>query len=148
MKNVLPILLLTMGYANAQSVVQSVNAGSLVTASSSVSVGEIIVVPENQNQSQSGLIGILAQNGQLEVPEFQLASKVVAYPNPTTAGITFKTELNLIGEKAMVFDQSGKLVLQRLIGSENTLDLSALQSGIYLIQFENKKFNPFKIVKH
>lgn len=39
-----------MGYVQAQSVVQRVNSGSLVTASSSVSVGEIVVVPQNPNQ--------------------------------------------------------------------------------------------------
>ncbi|NUY82448.1 T9SS type A sorting domain-containing protein [Flavobacterium sp. MAH-1] len=148
MRKLTPILLLSMGCASAQSLVQTVNSGSLVTASSSVSVGEIVVVPVNPIQSQSGLIGILTQNGQLEVAEFSPAPKVVAYPNPTTAGISFKTDLNLIGEKVSVFDQSGKLVLQRLIGGENNLDLTSLSSGIYLIQFENKKFNAFKIVKH
>lgn len=148
MKKVLLITLLSAGYASAQSVVQSVNSGSIIAASGSVSVGEIVVVPVNPNQSQSGLIGILAQNSQLEVPHFSAATNVVAYPNPTTAGIAFKTDLNLIGEKASVFDQSGKLVLQRLIGSENTLDLSALGTGIYMIRFENQKFNSFKIVKH
>ncbi|RZJ69791.1 hypothetical protein [Flavobacterium sp.] len=44
------ITLLSMGYVQAQSVVQRVNSGSLVTASSSVSVGEIVVVPQNPNQ--------------------------------------------------------------------------------------------------
>ncbi|MBD3583582.1 T9SS type A sorting domain-containing protein [Flavobacterium selenitireducens] len=147
MKKAVLLLLLSAGYAEAQSVVQSVNSGSIIGTSGSVSVGEIVVVPVSPNQSQSGLIGILAQNSQLEVTDFSPAPNVVAYPNPTTAGISFKTERNLIGEKVSIFDQSGKLVLQRLIGSENNLDLSSLGTGIYMIRFDNKTFNSFKIVK-
>jgi len=148
MKKALLIILLSAGYAKAQSVVQTVNSGSIVSGSGAVSVGEIVVVPVNPNQSQSGLIGILSQNSMLEVAEFSPAANVVAYPNPTTAGITFNTQRILLGEKVSVFDQSGKLVLQRLIGGDNNLDLSTLGTGVYMIAFENKTFNSFKIVKH
>lgn len=132
----------------AQSVMQSVNSGSIITSNSSVSVGEIIVVPENPNQSSSGIIGIFAQNNQtLEVPQLELSGKVTVFPNPTTAGITFKTEVNLSNEKVSVYNLSGQLVAKKQINESNSMDLSELKAGVYLIQFTDKKIKSFKIIK-
>lgn len=132
----------------AQSVMQSVNSGSIVTSSSSVSIGEIIVVPENQNQSNSGIIGILAQNNQtLEVPQLELSTKIIVFPNPTTATVTFKTEVNLLNEKISIYNLSGQLIAKKQINESNSVDLSELKAGVYFIQFNNKKINSFKIIK-
>lgn len=132
--------------ANAQSVIQSVNSGSIVGTTSSVSVGEIVVVPANENQTGSGLIGILTQT-QLEVKELELSEKIRVYPNPTTSVIYFQTETNLTDERISVFNLAGQLVSQKQVMSENSLDLSDLSAGIYLIQFSNKNINSFKIIK-
>jgi hypothetical protein len=51
-----------VGICAAQSLVQSVNSGSLIAAILPVSVGEIVVNPVNPTQASSGLIGILAYN--------------------------------------------------------------------------------------
>jgi hypothetical protein len=140
-------LLITSICASSQSVIQSVNSGSVISNSSSVSIGEIVVVPVNQTQSSSGLIGILTQT-QLEVPELEVSDKITVFPNPTMSTIYFKTEVNLIDEKVSVFNLSGQLISQKQITGENALDLSELSSGIYLILFTNKKINSFKIIKH
>lgn len=149
MKRILLFTCLAFGLSGkAQSVMQSVNSGSIITASSSVSVGEIIVVPENQNQSSSGIIGIFAQNNQsLEVPQLELSGKVVVFPNPTTASVTFKTDINLLNEKVSVYNLSGQLVAKKQINESNSMDLSELKAGVYLIQFNNKRINSFKIIK-
>lgn len=133
--------------ANSQSVIQSVNSGSVISTSSSISVGEIVVVPQNQTQSSSGIIGILTQT-QLEVPELELSEKITVFPNPTTSVIYFKTDTNLENEKITVFNLSGQLVAQKQIMGENALDLSDLSAGIYLIQFSSKNIKSFKIIKH
>ena len=147
MKRLLLFSVLITGLsASSQSVIQSVNSGSLISSGSSVSVGEIVVVPENQTQSSSGIIGILTQT-QLEVPELELSDKITVYPNPTTSFIYFQTESNLVNEKISIFNVSGQLVAQKQITGDNALDLSELSNGIYLIQFTNKNVKSFKIIK-
>ncbi len=133
--------------ANSQSVIQSVNSGSVISSNSAVSIGEIVVVPQNQNQSSSGIIGILTQT-QLEVKEFDLTAKIKVYPNPTTSVIYFQTETNLADEKVSIFNLSGQLVSQKQISGDNALDLTELSTGVYLIRFTNKNINSFKIIKH
>lgn len=147
MKQLLLFPLLAVGLsANSQSVIQSVNSGSIIGTGGSVSVGEIVVVPQNQSSSSSGIIGILVQT--LEVPQLELSDKITVFPNPTTATVYFQTGINLIDEKISVFNLSGQLVSEKKITADNSLDLSELSNGIYLIQFSNKKINSFKIIKH
>ena len=138
--------LFVMLSASSQSVIQSVNSGSIIGTSGSVSVGEIVVIPENQSSSSSGIIGILVQT--LEVPQLELSEKITVYPNPTTASILFQTTINLFDEKVSIYNLSGHLVSQKQITDENALDLSELSTGIYLIQFANKNIKSFKIIKH
>lgn len=138
--------LITTLSASSQSVIQSVNSGSLITSSSSVSIGEIVVVPVNPNQSSSGIIGILVQT--LEVPQLELSNTITVYPNPTMATVYFQTETNLVDENVSVFNLSGQLVSEKKITADNALDLSELSTGVYLIQFTNKNIHSFKIIKH
>ena len=134
--------------ASSQSVIQSVNSGSIIGASGSVSIGEIVVVPVNQSQSSSGIIGIFAQvTNPLEVTQLELSEKITVYPNPTMASIYFQTDTNLVDEKISIFNLSGQLISQKQITGDNALDLSDLSSGVYLIQFTNKNINSFKIIK-
>lgn len=133
---------------SAQAVIQSVNSGSIIGASGSVAVGEIVVVPQNQTQSSSGILGLLSQvNQTLEVPQLTLNEKIVVYPNPTTMSVTFKTNTNLVDEKVAVYNMSGKLISENKISTDNSLDLSQLPSGVYLITFANQKITSFKIIK-
>ena len=135
--------------ASSQSVIQSVNSGSIISSSSSVSIGEIVVVPVNPSQSSSGIIGILAQvNQTLEVPQLELSETITVFPNPTTATVFFKTNTNLLDEKVSIFNLSGQLISQKQITADNALDLSELSTGVYLIRFTNKNINSFKIIKH
>lgn len=135
---------------SAQSVVQSVNSGSVIASNSSLSVGEIVVNPVNPNQMTSGIIGIVTQINQqlLEVPQFEVSSSIVVYPNPTTASIYFETTENLSNEKVTVYNTTGQIVLQKNISTDHSLDLSVLAKGQYFIQFQNKKNKSFKIIKH
>jgi len=148
-KTILFILVTVSLSATSQSVIQSVNSGSIVASTAAVSIGEILVVPENQVQSSSGIIGILAQTQQtLEVPQLELSQKITVFPNPTTASIYFQTELSLGNEKVSIYNISGQLVSEKQIMGDNSLDMSTLSSGIYLLQFSNKNINSFKIIKH
>jgi hypothetical protein len=136
-------------FCNAQSLISEVNSGSIISSSSSVSIGEIIIVP-TQNQSNSGLIGILSliNQQQMEVQQFEISDNILVYPNPTVAKIYFKTSENLSEENIAIYNNTGQLVLQSKISSDNSLNLESLSSGIYVIQFSNKKINSLKIIKH
>ncbi len=149
-KNLLITLLFCGALCNAQSVIQSINSGSIISANSTVGVGEIVVIPENQNQSATGLIGVLAQVNQqfLEVPSLELSDKITVYPNPTVAKIFFESKQSLANENVSVFNDAGQLVIQKKISSDNAVDLSDLAQGIYLIRISNYNTKTFKIIKH
>jgi len=145
---VIALLLSTAGMM-AQTILQTINSGSIVAPSSSVSIGEIVIVPQNTTQSQSGIIGILAQNQQtLEVPQFAVNADIVAFPNPTTAGVIFNSNINLSDQEISIFNTAGQLVFKTKVSENNEIDLSPLSAGIYLIRFADKNLNPFKIIKH
>lgn len=139
------LLMVPLGLS-AQTAVQSVNSGSIISPASAVSIGEIVVVPDNPSQPQTGIIGIMAQvNGlQLEVAELDFSDAIKVYPNPTVSSIHFSGS-DLSGKAISVFDASGKHLSDMTIEG-NAADLSQLASGIYLIRIENTK--TFKIVKH
>ncbi len=143
------LFLIALSTGKAQSLIQSVNSGSIVALNSSVSIGEIVVVPVNQNQSNNGIIGILSQvnNQNLEVSQFEVAKNYLVYPNPTSAEIYFKANENLANQSVLIIDKSGKVVLNTFINADKTIDLKSLTAGIYLIQFSNKNYKSFKIIK-
>jgi len=72
--------------------------------------------------------------------------KILLSPNPATSIVTID------GAEAydalFVYDQLGRMVMQRKINAQNTLDISELQTGIYLVRFEgNAKPHVCKLVK-
>ncbi|HLN96199.1 MAG TPA: T9SS type A sorting domain-containing protein [Flavobacterium sp.] len=133
--------------AYGQSVVQAVNSGAVIGTASSVSVGEIVVVPQNTNQSASGLIGILAQNQALSVDQLDVADGITVYPNPTTSGIFFKSQKSLAGEPLSVVSLTGQEVWHSSLTNEGSVDLSALSPGVYVVRLESIN-KTFKIVKN
>ena len=135
----------------AQSSINGLSSGSLIKPNSYISIGEIVIDPINPNQSSSsGIIGILTQINQqtLEVSRFELNSDLLVYPNPTNSIIYFESSTILLDEKISVFTMDGKQVLNSKIENDNSINLEKLSSGNYLIQFENKTINSFKIIKH
>lgn len=144
------ILLLPASYCYSQSAIQTLNSGSIIGSASSISIGEIVVIPQNQNQSGSGIIGILTEinNHNLEVPQFDLTEKITVYPNPTISKIFFDTSETISNESVSIYNNAGQLILTKKIDPDHSLNLTTLSSGIYLIQFTNKTFKTFKIIKH
>ncbi len=150
MKKIVFMLFVTFSaIGNAQSVIQSVNSGSVISASSSVSIGEIVIVPENTSSSNTGIIGILAQvNSQnLEVSQYEVSENSTVYPNPTAAKLFFISKNSLANKKVALFNEIGQLVIEEKIDSENALNLERLPNGIYMIQFSDVDFKTFKIIK-
>lgn len=148
-KIVFLILIAFSAIGNAQSVIQTLNSGSIIATNASVSIGEIIVVPENNAQSNSGIIGILAQvNAQtLEVSQFELSENITVFPNPTVAKLFFTSKNSLTNKKISIYNEVGQLISEKQIDTENALNLEDLSSGIYMIQFSDKNLKTFKIIK-
>lgn len=57
------------------------------------------------------------------------------YPNPVTEGKLYITTKNNLRKEVVVYDVLGNLVLQAKI-SNNFLDVSALRSGVYIINIK------------
>lgn len=70
------------------------------------------------------------------------------FPNPIKSQVTIQTDLSQLGSDYLVYDQTGKLLLQGRIDSENTpVDLSNLSQGIYLFHLGSDLKQTLKAVK-
>ncbi len=65
------------------------------------------------------------------VDQSQLA--VTIFPNPTSGLLTIQSETDLSGGAVDIFDLQGKLLERQVIGANGSVDLSALDSGIYIL---------------
>jgi len=58
------------------------------------------------------------------------------YPNPAKRLITFSNELDVTVNKISIYNNLGKSILTVMGPNENLVDLSTLNNGIYLVEFE------------
>nr|WP_321233920.1 T9SS type A sorting domain-containing protein [uncultured Psychroserpens sp.] len=73
------------------------------------------------------------ENETLNLDDVNISKQSILFPNPTNSIVYIKTESQLDGLK--VFDVSGKLVKTYTQVTNNQIDISELNSGIYFIQF-------------
>ncbi|WP_397362562.1 T9SS type A sorting domain-containing protein [Olleya sp. R77988] len=64
-----------------------------------------------------------------------LEASITIYPNPTVDSITIKASAKI--ESAVLFDITGKIVLNQKL--PETMDLSKLPSGVYLLQLKTNR---------
>lgn len=62
-------------------------------------------------------------------------ASVLVYPNPTTNTLTFKTEPYTYVRKIYIYATDGKLVKSFTNGSFNTIDISDLSKGNYILRY-------------
>ena len=149
MKKVYILLLLASSLSYGQSLIQSVNSGSISNSNIILSVGEIVVKPNN-DQPSTGTIGLLTEvNSQvLSMNTIELSNTVSVYPNPSKDKIMIQSVENLTNTKVLVYNLTGQQVLSTKISSENSVDLTALPSGVYNLQLDSTATKPFKIIKY
>lgn len=70
-----------------------------------------------------------------------MANDLIMYPNPARTTTHVQTELASSGLKTVIFDLSGNKVkeLTNTKNSEQTIDVSELRPGIYIVQIQNSK---------
>lgn len=71
--------------------------------------------------------------------------KISIYPNPTSDKLFFKSTITE-NFKVSVFDILGKKVIEESFNTNNSLDVSQLHTGIYIIKFDDYN-TTFKFVK-
>ena len=98
--------------------------------------------------SPGKIIKTLNGGGILNIDDIQLNSLIDAYPNPAIEKITVKANNSLIGSKYNIFDQSGRILLTGKIMSETTsIDISNLDTGIYMFQVDALSKQSIKVIK-
>lgn len=81
---------------------------------------------------------VLSRNNSvsLSIDDINLETDIVLYPNPTTGILTIKKPESLFIERIRIHNVLGQVVMDVLY-YETNLDLSALKSGMYFIEFSN-----------
>ena len=70
--------------------------------------------------------------------ELRVLSQISIYPNPATDIINFKTELPI---EAEIYNLNGKKLLVKAIEGKESIHISQLKSGIYLVKMADPKSN-------
>lgn len=132
---------------SAQSAIGNINSGAVSNAGFVHSVGEIYVIPNNPDDANSGTLGILYQTTLkvLGISEI-VKDDIKIYPNPTSDFISLKLSSKNKIDEAIIYDNSGRLVLRKNI-ELGKIDLRSLNTGNYLIYFTNTDIKPIKIIK-
>ncbi|MEZ4874780.1 MAG: T9SS type A sorting domain-containing protein [Flavobacteriaceae bacterium] len=69
-----------------------------------------------------------------------LDTAIALYPNPTDGKVTLSNGSNIQLERAAIYDANGRLVMQvdlEGMTTEKTFDVSALASGVYMVQIQS-----------
>lgn len=132
--------------AHGQSL-RSINSGAVSANNLIYTVGEIFVVPSNQNEASSGLVGAISRIEflSLGIADITPIPQLRFYPNPTAASVFVEVDKETINQ-FYIYDVSGKLI-DSLKNTNNQIDLSGLQPGTYFIKTDNQHLESFKIIK-
>ncbi len=85
----------------------------------------------------------MSDNTTLDISNFE-AADFYAYPSPVENNLNFSGLTSFV--QASVFDMLGKLHIQTEV--TNTLDVSILKSGLYMVEIKNEKsYRVFKMLK-
>ena len=109
---------------------------------SDTSITKIIVrwpsgtIDQIDNPSINQSLTIIEGDNTLSVEDVTLSDTVI-YPNPVDNSLHIVSSQDLSGKIATVFDITGKRVLNTRI-TNNFLDVSSLQSGVYVLRLESE----------
>ena len=87
---------------------------------------------DSQNFS---LIASGSQSISLANNQYELANSIILYPNPTNSILNFATPNNVEVTQVALYDVLGKQVMSNAQVMNNSLDVSGISKGIYLIAF-------------
>ncbi|HNQ68609.1 MAG TPA: T9SS type A sorting domain-containing protein, partial [Bacteroidales bacterium] len=71
------------------------------------------------------------------------------YPNPASSYVQFSSSEQSNFQYVQIIDCTGKIVLKTEVISNNKIDISELNSGIYFIRFDENNSNVnYKLIKY
>jgi plastocyanin len=95
-----------------------------------------------------GMKGVIIVQGTTDIFSNHLQPDLAVFPNPANNQVTLKSSNTLIGSRYFIADQAGRSVYKNKITDEvNSVDISKLRPGVYLIQLEGLRGRSVKIVK-
>ena len=143
--------------ASAQSIDKQVVATAGNTSSNAshkltTTIGEPIVGLKSTTVSISqGFLAGAATNETLSIETLIDSPTVKIFPNPVTDSVHISMPNNTEQVTTTIYDITGKLITEQTTNSElQTLNVSAFNKGVYMIQLQFKdsnKIKTFKIIK-
>ena len=143
---------LGVGFQNLNSVGQYGG-----TNTNTLSVSNVTLTNNNQpfrciinsgSCSDTSEVSILTVKNNVGVNELTNENLFSVYPNPAHNIVNVSADSKLIGSSYTILDNTGRIVLQGKIVSENTtIDLQNLSGGIYLFGIGENLKQTFKIIK-
>lgn len=123
------------------------NSGAVSTNELIATVGEVFVLPVNDNEINSGSIGAVSiiEFNALSIDEVVAEKNIKFYPNPSTGALYLESS-EMVIKNISVYDINGRL-MSEISFVNNKVDLSSLQPGVYLIQLNDSTKQNFKIIK-
>ncbi len=138
---ILASLLLTSWITMGQS---SVNTAAVITSDLIFSVGEIYVIPANEDESSSGVLGIVSQTEFGTLSAEEVAQNTISiFPNPTNGKIYFSGFSDDLGD-IQIYDIAGRLLKKQSL-LHNQLSIEEFPNGVYILQVDINR--SFKIIK-
>jgi hypothetical protein len=109
----------------------TISPSGLLTAMTNGDV--MVTATANDASGITGTAVITISNQDLDVSEQTSIHSVSIYPNPTKSQLTIDTDLKV--ETIFITDIMGKTV-KTVVSPNNTIDVSQLTEGIYILQIE------------
>lgn len=126
----------TICYSQTQSLA-FVNSGAM-SRNMSCGIGEIFIVPAREAEKPK-----IFQNNL--VNKNILSNGLTVYPNPTSGIVYINTNLGI--KTLSVYSSEGKLIKDIDISKDKKIDLTYLQSGVYVFIPSEPNLKPIKIIK-
>lgn len=151
------VLLTTMSMVSAQTIDRQVftPAGNTVSNTNhkiTFTIGEpLIGTIQNNITINQGFLAAASSSTTLAVDEQLLSTAIKVYPNPVSEKLSIHLN-DISGEaKLMLYSMTGQLLkTEKLNAQKNTINISHLQNGFYLVNLyfsDYKTIKTFKIIK-
>jgi uncharacterized delta-60 repeat protein len=93
------------------------------------------------NANFSDLIALKGSSSFLDNASFDTINEIKIYPNPTTDKVTVQLQ-SYDNTKTTIYDLNGRLIQEiNITEGQNTIDISTLEKGIYILSITNGKEN-------
>lgn len=134
---------------NQNGIPQSSESRAAISADGNIyliSGTKALDTPQNRRFLAINLVGF---DPSLSLQEEISKSNLIVFPNPTTGILQVQTKVDFNFEKIEVLDFMGKVVMKEFnFKNDGLLDLSNLNSGIYIIKiFNDMTVSTHKIIK-